>query len=244
MTRRFVPALAASAALLVPSVALADHRPGHPAPGGGGGGGGGGATATTISALDAKPSTLVFGASTVLSGRLAGGTVSGVNVRLEADETRPYGDAYKAVNGPNGAPLTVASDKSGRFAFTLRPQRNTQYRAVAQSSPPVTSAARLVLVRPLVGLIVSDSTPRAGSFVRFRGTVRPAHDGATALIQRRSSTGRFVTVARTALRDAGTVYSSYSRRIRVNRDGVYRVKVAGDADHVNGFSALRTLNAS
>ena len=237
MNRRLIPALAASSVLFVPAAALGDHKPGHA----GGGGGGGGAT--TVSALDAKPNPLVFGASTVLSGRLSGTTTGGVTLRLEADESRPYGDQYKPATGPNGAPLTAVSEQSGRFAFTLRPQRNTQYRVVAQSAPPATSAPRLVLVRPLVGLIVSDRTPRAGSFVRFRGTVRPAHDGRTVLIQRRSSTGRFVTVARTALRDAGAVYSSYSRRVRVNRDGAYRVKLAGDADHVNGFSTVRTLDA-
>jgi hypothetical protein len=140
MNLRLVTA-AAAAALVIPSAALADHRPGHAAPGGGGGGGGTGPT--TISALDAKPTIIVFGASTVLSGRLSGGTTSGVTVRLEADDTRPYGDSYKTVPTPTGAPTTVQSDQGGRFAFTQRPQRNTQYRAVAQSSPPVTSAPRL-----------------------------------------------------------------------------------------------------
>jgi hypothetical protein len=226
-------------ALLVPASASADHRPGHT--GGGGGGGGGGAT--TISALDAKPNPVVFGSATTLSGRLSGGNTSGVTVRLEGDDTRPYGDSYKAVTTPAGAPLTATSTQSGQFSFSVKPQLNTQYRAVAQSSPPVTSAPRLVLVRMHVGLIVSDSTPEAGSLVRFRGTVRPAHDGRTALIQRRSSTGRFVTVARTTLRDGGTLFSRYSRRIRVNRDGVYRVKVSGDADHVNGFSRVLPINA-
>ena len=234
---RLLAPLAVAAVLLVPSAAAADHRPGHAPPGGGGGG------ATTISPLDAKPATIVFGSSTALSGRLSGGTVKGVAVRLEADETRPYGDSYKPVTGANGAPVATTSENSGRFAFTLRPQRNTQYRAIAQSAPPVTSAPRLVLVRPLVGILVSDRTPRAGSMVRFRGTVRPAHDGAVALIQRRTATGSFTTVARTTLRDAGTTYSTYSRRVRVNRDGVYRVKLAGDADHVNGFSRLMTLDA-
>jgi hypothetical protein len=28
----------------------------------------------------------------------------------------------------------------------------------------------------------------------------------------------------------------------VFRDGVYRVKVAGDGDHINGFSRLRSIN--
>lgn len=234
MSRTFAASLTAAVLLLAPA-ASADHKPGHAAPGGGGGGGGGGAT--TVSALDAKPSPVVFGAATTLSGRLSGGAVAGVVIRLEADTTRPYGDAYKAVTTP-----TATSTSAGRFSFSVRPQRNTQYRVVAQSSPPATSAGRLVLVRPLVGLVVSDRTPRAGALVRFRGTVRPPHDGATALIQRRSSTGSFVTVARTTLRDAGSVYSTYSRRIRVRRDGSYRVKIAGDADHVNGFSRTRTLD--
>jgi hypothetical protein len=239
MHRRHLIPLAAAAAFAMPAAALADHRPGHAAPGGGGGGGGG---ATTVSTLDARPNPVVFGAATTLSGRLSGANANGTTVRLEADDTRPYGDAYRAVMTAAGAPLAVTSDRNGRFAFSLRPQRTTQYRAIAQSAPPVTSAPRLVLVRPLVGLLVSDSTPRAGSLVRFRGTVRPARDGATALIQRRSSTGRFVTVARTALRDAGSVFSTYSRRIRVRRDGVYRVKVAGNAEFVNGFSRLRSLD--
>lgn len=52
-----------------------------------------------------------------------------------------------------------------------------------------------------------------------------------------------MTVARTTLRDAGEATSTYSRRVRVSRDGVYRVKVAGDTDHVNGISRLRTLTA-
>jgi len=237
MTRRPV-VLAVATALLVPSAAVADHRPGH-APGGGGGGGG----ATTISALDAKPNPLVFGATTELSGRLSGGSAGNVNLRLEIDTSRPYGDVYRTATTPAGAPLTATSDRNGRFVFSVRPRRNTQYRAVAQTTPPVTSAARLVLVRPHVGLIVSDTTPRAGSRVRFRGTVRPAHDGRNVLIQRQTSAGGFTTIARTVLRDAGSVYSSYSRRIRVNRDGVYRVKLAGDADHVNGFSRLITINA-
>ncbi len=236
MTRRPL-VLAVATALLVPAAALADHKPGH-APGGGGGGG-----APAISALDAKPNPLVFGSGTELSGRLSGGGAGNVNLRLEIDTTRPYGDAYRTATGPTGAPLTATSDNNGRFTFAVRPRRNSQYRAVAQTTPPLTSAPRLVLVRPQVGLIVSDTTPRAGSRVRFRGTVRPAHDGRNVSIQRQTSTGGFTTIARTVLRDAGTTYSSYSRRLRVNRDGVYRVKFSGDADHVNGFSRLITVDA-
>ena len=186
--------------------------------------------------LDARPNPVVHGSPTTLSGRLTGETVAGVRIRLEEDTTLPLGDAY-TFNG-----MTATTAPSGAYSFTAKPLVNTQYRVVAQSSPPVTSAPRLVSVRMLVGLRVSDSTPRAGTRIRFSGSVFPAHDGRRALIQRRSSTGRFVTVARTTLRDAGDERSSYRRRLRIRRDGVYRVKVRGDADHVNGFSRKRKVD--
>ena len=195
-----------------------------------------------MSTLDARPNPVVFGSATTLSGRLSGANNSGVTVRLEVDDTRPYGDSYTRALNAAGQQISTTTDNGGRFSFSLRPQRNSQYRVVAQTSPPVTSAGRLVLVRMRVGLILSDSTPSAGELVRFRGTVRPPHDGARAQIQRRSSTGRWVTLVRTTLRDAGDVYSRYSRRIRIRRDGTYRVKVPGDTDHVNGFS--RTINVN
>ena len=194
------------------------------------------AKGTQAVSLDAKPNPVVFGAATTLSGRLTGGSTGGVTVRLEQDTTLPLGDTFT----PAGATATTAAN--GTYSFSVRPAQNTQYRVTAQASPPVTSAPRLVNVRIRVGFRLSDRTPSRGARVRFSGSVLPAHDGRTALIQRRSATGRFVTVARTLLRDAGDERSTYSRRIRVFRDGVYRVKVAGDADHVNGFSRRRTID--
>ena len=185
--------------------------------------------------IEAKPAIIVFSGATTLSGRLSGPKADGVNVRLEQDATRPYGDSYT----PTGNTTQTASN--GRYAFAVKPLVNTRYRVVAQASPPVTSAATLVRVRIRVGLSVSDATPARGRLVRFSGSVTPAHDGRTAYIQRRSATGRFVTVGRATLRDAGTTRSTYNRRLRVSRNGVYRVKVAGDADHVNGFSRLRSI---
>ena len=190
--------------------------------------------ATTIS-IDAKPSIVVFSGPTALSGQLSSKT-AGVTVKLESDTTRPYGDTYKS------AGQTATTTANGSYSFTLKPGLNTQYRVVASTSPPVTSAPKLVLVRMLVGIRLSDSTPSRRSLVRFSGSVFPAHDGRATVIQRRSSTGRFVTVARTTLRDAGTTRSAYSRRVRVFTDGVYRVKVVGDDDHINGISRSRTIN--
>ncbi|MEY2514329.1 MAG: hypothetical protein QOJ89_1687 [bacterium] len=185
--------------------------------------------------LDAKPSPVVFSSVTTLSGKLSADTKSGVVVNFEADTTKPYGDKYTPIA------LATTTNAGGQFSVAYKPAVNTQLRAIAKASPPVTSNARLVLVRPLVGLRVSDSTPRRGSLVTFSGSVFPAHDGTRASIQRRTASGGWVTVARPLLNDAGTAKSTYTRRIRIFRDDVYRVKVAGHDDHVNGFSRPRTL---
>jgi hypothetical protein len=60
-------------------------------------------------------------------------------------------------------------------------------------------------------------------------------------IQRRSSDGRFRTVSRTTLKDA-TSCSTYSRRVRIRRDGTYRV-TTDDAARARGYSRARFLNA-
>jgi hypothetical protein len=225
MQMKFVmPGLSLALVLAVAPVTLAqqpDKKPPKP-PG-----------STTVT-MDAKPAIVVFSDATTLSGRLSENK-AGVTVRLEQDTTSPYGDSFAAA-GP-----TAMTANSGMYSLTVKPLVNTQYRVVAQASPPVTSAAKLVRVRMRVGLNVSDPTPARGSLVRFSGSVSPAHDGRTVYIQKRSSTGRFATVSRTTLRDAGTAKSTYSRRVRVSRDGVYRVKILGDGDHINGFSRLRTL---
>lgn len=218
-----VPGLALAAAVAVSPAALAAKPPKPPKPSG---------TAVTIAA---KSSMLVFSGATTLSGRLSGNGAAGVAIRLEADDSRPYGDSYK----PAGNAATTSNN--GSYSIAVKPLVNTQYRVVAQASPPVTSPAKLVSVRMLVGLRLSDTTPARGSLVRFSGSVFPAHDGRSVSIQRRLSTGGFVTVARTALRDAGDAKSTYTRRVRVSRNSVYRVKVTADADHASGFSRMRSI---
>lgn len=215
--------LAALAGLALVPAATA-QKPPKPAPG------------TYAISLDAKPDPVVFTKPTTLSGRLAGPTTAGVAMRLQQDTTLPLGDKFEDA----GQSTTTATN--GAFSFVVKPAVNTQYRVVAKTTPDTTSAATLVSVRPLVGLKLSTSTPTAGARVRFSGSVLPAHDGSTVSIQRRSSTGGWVTVAKTTLKDAGDTRSAYARRLRVKRDGVYRVKLPGHADHVNGYSAKRTID--
>ncbi len=136
---------------------------------------------------------------------------------------------------------TATTDAQGDFSFAQRPEVNTVFRVTAATAPPVQSAEVTTGVRPLVGFRVGDTTPRARQRVRFRGTVRPPHDGRRVAIQRRRADGTWVTVARPRLRDRGNVFSGYRRRVRVRRSGTYRVRIAAHADHLAGLSRARTL---
>lgn len=178
--------------------------------------------------IGAVPNPIVYNASTVISGKLKGKLNSSIAVALVGNEA-PYTGGYDPV-------ATTTTDGNGDYRFTgVRPLLNTRYH-VSTVVPPETSADVLVQVRIKVVLRLSDSTPRKGQRVRFYGTAAPEHDGRLVYIQRQSSTGKWRTLARTALKDAGTEFSKFSRRMRVRRSATYRARVFHDSDHADGTS--------
>ena len=200
-------------------VANATHKPGHqPGPGG------------VDLPIAAKPAPIVHGGATVISGRLRGPNAAGRTVALRADGY-PFnvGDAVVA---------RTQTSSNGSYSFTQRPDRNTNYQVTLGA---VRTERARVNVRFRVSFRSSDYTPRAGQLVRFSGRACPESDGAVLSIQRRSSSGRFRTVRRTRLR-AATRCSTYSRRLRISRDGTYRTTV-DDAARARGYSRARFLNA-
>jgi hypothetical protein len=181
--------------------------------------------------LKSSAQQVTFSTPVALTGKVKGAK-AGIIVTLErrsADET---------VFAPAG---TATTDAQGDFSFAQRPAESSVYRAIAATTPPATSDETAVAVAPLVGLKVSDTTPRKGQRVRFRGTVRPQHDGTRVAIQRKRADGTWVTVRSPLLRDAGSSYSRYSKRIRIRRSGTYRTVIAAHADHAEGVSRQRTL---
>lgn len=135
----------------------------------------------------------------------------------------------------------VRTSRSGSYRIGQRPERSTYYRVLAPTTPPTESRPLLVRVRPLVGFRLSDQTPAIGSRVGFSGIVRPPHNGRRTYIQKRTPSGRWVTVARVRLRALDATTSRYSRRLRVRRSGAYRVRVLGHEDHVMGISRERMV---
>jgi hypothetical protein len=181
--------------------------------------------------MSASAESVKFGGSVTLSGKLTGPKSDGKNVTLREDPF-PF-DAFDNVGG-------ATTDANGDYAFTRTPTVNTRYQARQGGEE---SAVVTVTVSPVISLRVGDRTPPAGRRVRFSGRVCPEHDGAVIAIQRRRAPDRWRTVRQTSLADApGTVCSTYSRRVRVRRDGAYRTFLAADSDHAAGSSRRRRID--
>jgi hypothetical protein len=214
----------AAAAIALPVIAQADHKPSHGKPG------------NEELSITAKPNPTVYRNATVISGSLKAPDNEAKTVVLYEDAF-PFGTDVKNVG-------TTTTDAKGDYTFTRSPARNTSYQAVADrgtGAPVVNSQALIVGVRIRMTLRVSDNTPATGQLVRFRGRACPAHDGLRVRIQRKTPTGAFRTVRRTRLRAAARC-STFAKRMRVHRDGTYRV-TSDDADHTRGYSRERVLNA-
>jgi hypothetical protein len=180
--------------------------------------------------IAATPRVAVFGNAVKLTGRLTGSPNAGQEVRLQADAFPP--DGFKQA-------LTATTDASGAYTFTVTPTLNTTYRVTVKGKPAATSPELLVKVRMKASLRVSDSTPERGDIVRFRGSLKPQHDGLVVDVQKRRRDGSYKTVSHARLRDAGDARSRYSRRVRIHSGGVYRVRAPADADHATGLSRRR-----
>jgi hypothetical protein len=181
--------------------------------------------------IAAAPNPVKFGRIVTISGKLSGPKSSGRTVQLREDPF-PFDDLANVA--------TVDTAAQGDYSFTRTPTVNTRYqtRQGGNESQIVT-----VTVSPAISLRLSDRTPAAGRRVRFRGRVCPEHDGGSLAIQRRTGPRRWRTVRRATLADRpGTTCSSYSRRVRVRRDGVYRTFLAAHADHADGASRARRID--
>ena len=211
--------VATAVAMSAPLIATAGHKPNHPSkpPG------------TGNLTINVTPNPVLFGRTVTISGRLRGGDNAGKTIELQHDPY-PFATAYES------APVaTTTTNSQGDYSFTVRPKLNTNYRTVAKIEPEARSDNRQVGVRMRITRRVSDRTPARGQIVTFTGKVKPNHDGRRVAIQRRRRTGTWRTVARPRLKPP-TPYaigvSVYSRDLRINRDGVFRVKINSHGDHV------------
>jgi hypothetical protein len=214
MTKKLLPALALVVALAAtPSIVSAQKK------------------ADQKLSLAAQPAAVTITKELKLTGQLTGGTareVSGQRISLQSDPF-PYEGKFERV------PVTVETDNTGRYSFTIKPLTNARYQTSAKGG--VDSPVVEVPVRVLVKRAVSDRTPESGARVKFSGSVAPAHDGKVAQIQRRTSSG-WKNVSKVTLVDGGDAVSKYSKRVRITKSGRYRVRFdPADGDHAAGNSS-------
>lgn len=199
--------------------------------------GAGGPSKNSVS-IGSIPHTITWGRTAQIAGSVTGPGKAGQTVTLLASPY-PYTVGFK----PTGQVTTTST--AGAFTFTVQPGANSRYEVIVATKAPVTSSATGVGVHVRVVLHVSTRRPFRGQLVKFSGTVTPAHNGRFAQIQRRTSTGRWVTVTSTRLVAGGSLngvpVSRYAKRIRIRHTGSYRVRVnPRDGDHLIGNSATRT----
>jgi hypothetical protein len=188
--------------------------------------------------IAAAPGAVTYGRSTLISGTVTGRKAGGVQVVLQ-EQAYPYATPFK----PTGAVTNTGAN--GHYTFTVSPLTRTHYQVVANTAPPVTSAIVTIGVRYVLSLSVSSRFVHRGAVVRFSGSVRPAANGRTVFIQRRSSTGAYRTVARAVLRATrSSTRSSYSKRLRISRSGVYRVRIRAHLPYGASNSASRKITVA
>jgi hypothetical protein len=180
--------------------------------------------------LSGAPNPVKFGKSVTISGKLTGPGKANKDVTLSEDPF-PVDDLTRVG--------TATVDDQGNYSFVRSPTVNTRYQT---RQGGLESEILTVSVSPRVSLRVGDRTPAAGKRVPFSGRVCPQHDGASLAIQRRRAPKRWRTVAQVVAADAGDECSTYSRRRRVRRDGVYRTFFSGDADHAAASSRARRID--
>jgi hypothetical protein len=169
--------------------------------------------------LAATPNPVPIGKPTVLAGALTGTGNASRQVVLQSNPF-PYTQGF--VNTTN----VLLTGPNGEFSFPLLSVAlNTQFRVLIPTKTTVVSPIVFVGVAPKVSTLVTATRVSRGQRVRFTGHVRPGVGGERFAIQKLKGT-RWVTVA-----GGNTVHSSstsarYSKRIRVNSSGSYRVFVA------------------
>ena len=187
---------------------------------------------------------MTHGGTATISGKLyeynTGVPMLGETLTLRACRT-------DAVEPCAAAPVsTVVQAPIGRYSFTVKPSKNTQYfvEYAGYTDDPVflpgSYVAKRIDVAPKVTRSVSRSTMPSGGTVTVTGSVAPNHAGSLVRIQRLIA-GVWTTRWRATL----TARSSYTKSLTLKgaRGSSTRLRVVlpAHSDHVTGTSPAVTI---
>jgi hypothetical protein len=192
-------------------------------------------TAKPTTTPNFSPNPGTFARPVTIYGTLVGTGAARANVTL-LSRPFPFTAPFAQVGN------TVISDAGGRYSFTIGAVMQTsQFQVKASTNPPTTSEIATLTVNSQI-TFHTRTRVRKGRALLFAGSVAPPQDGLQVLIQKRSRTGVFRTVAHTTLRHLNATRSAYSRRIRARRSGTYRTVVQSAGGAVSpGISTAKSI---
>ena len=212
--------------LASPAVAAASKPPPKPKPGPK-------PTPVTEVGIGLDPFAITYGQAASVSGQLTGHAVRQPLVLQGAPF--PFQAFAEIARGASGA--------DGRYSFAVAPPITMRYQVTSATDRSVASGIVHLTVSQRVDAAVSDSTPRRGQLVRFSGAVGPGNPGAVAYIQRRVPvSGRFRTIKRTLLLDAGLTSSVFTAHVRIRHTGLYAVRVRATPYNAQGYSGVIAIH--
>ncbi len=190
--------------------------------------------AATTLALATTPSTIVYGGSTTISGRLTSAAGEGLAARTVTLYVRKRG----TTTWNRLSTRTTGSD--GRFSGTHAATSNLDYRAVFLGDDRTLAARRdtRVDVKATVSAWLSTTSVRSGGTVVLTGTVKPGYAG-QAVHRQILVNGTWRTLATAYLSSTGTYRFTFRPIYRGTN--TYRVLKPADANRVASTSALRKL---
>jgi cupredoxin-like protein len=145
--------------------------------------------------LSVSRTTLIYGGSVVLTGEVPNGQ-SGEKVTLRGEVVTPSGTRQAS------AISEMSTAAGGTFRFVEVPRAQTTYTVSWQATPATSmpSQSVTVAVAPRVGLGVVRKLPGRRVVLSTKATSAISYAGHTALVQRRTRFGEWVSIKRVVLR--------------------------------------------
>jgi hypothetical protein len=182
---------------------------------------------TTLT-LTAVPNPVVYAGATTVAGSLTGPDIAGKKVALEGNPF-PFIGPFQQIGN------SVLTSPVGGYGFVIGAPITMQLRVVNQSKPGVASPTIIMYVALATTLHAHRAHHRR---VRFTGHVVPPRAGNAVLIQRRTRRG-WATVGITLTRAKSPAFSTFNKRMRLRRGGMFRaVAKTAAGDYVDGASPV------
>lgn len=193
--------------------------------------------------LGASASTITYGQSTKLSGRL-------VSAASGSPIANQFVQLYARMHGSTAWSFVdyLQTNADGRYALTDAPPFNADYKVEFYGTDPdrgsseyrlgATAGPVTVWVKPKVGINVNRTSGPLGTSFTFYGSVAPKHAGQSLRLQVNSG-GVWRTVATRALSSAST--TSYTIKPGSRKYYQFRWLKLADSNHVASASAVKTI---